>query len=127
MPPGRRQRSAFSNVPWVPSASIVTSAPPPVSRLTSATTSTWVKSSATSAPMRRDIASRTGSLSTPMTSEAPISLAPAVAHRPIGPCAKTTTASPICTPPDSGAAEAGRGDVGEEHDLLVGHADPGSG
>ena len=37
-----------------------------------------------------------------MTSDAPISLAPAVAHRPIGPWAKTTTASPILTPPDSG-------------------------
>ena len=36
-----------------------------------------------------------------MTSEAPISFAPAVAHRPIGPWAKTTTASPIRTPPDS--------------------------
>ena len=52
--------------------------------------------------MRLDIARRTGSLSTPMTSEAPISLAPAVAHRPIGPWAKTTTESPIFTPPDSG-------------------------
>ena len=36
-----------------------------------------------------------------MMSDAPISLAPAVAHRPIGPCANTTTASPIRTPPDS--------------------------
>ena len=36
-----------------------------------------------------------------MTSAAPMSLAPAVAHRPIGPCAKTTTVSPIRTRPDS--------------------------
>ena len=36
-----------------------------------------------------------------MTSAAPMSLAPAVAHRPIGPCAKTTTVSPIRTLPDS--------------------------
>ena len=64
-------------------------------------TSTLVKSSATSAPIRLAIARRTGSLSTPMMSDAPISFAPAVAHRPIGPWAKTTTESPIRTPPDS--------------------------
>ena len=52
--------------------------------------------------MRLAISSRTGSLSTPMTSDAPISFAPAVAHSPIGPWAKTTTESPIFTPPDSG-------------------------
>ena len=44
------------------------------------------------------ISRRTGSLSTPMISEAPISFAPAVAHSPIGPWANTTTASPIRTP-----------------------------
>ena len=30
---------------------------------------------------------------------APMSLAPAVAHRPIGPCANTATVSPMRTPP----------------------------
>ena len=30
-----------------------------------------------------------------MMNEAPISFAPAVAHKPIGPCAKTTTVSPM--------------------------------
>ena len=37
---------------------------------------------------------RTGSLSTPTISDAPIKRAPAVAHNPIGPCANTTTLSP---------------------------------
>lgn len=55
----------------------------------------------TSAPNRRDMSSRVSSLSMPMISEAPISLAPAVAHKPIGPWAKTATPSPIRTPPDS--------------------------
>jgi len=64
-----------------------------------------VKSSATSAPIRFAIARRTGSLSTPITRLAPMSLAPAVAQRPIGPWAKTTTASPSFTPPDSAPAK----------------------
>jgi len=44
---------------------------------------------------------RTGSLSTPMINDAPISFAPAVEQRPIGPCAKTTTVSPILILADS--------------------------
>ena len=47
------------------------------------------------APIFFDIARRFASPSTPMISVAPISFAPAVAHKPIGPWAKTTTASPI--------------------------------
>ena len=39
--------------------------------------------------------------STPMTMVAPINFAPAVAQRPIGPCAKTTTESPMSIWPDS--------------------------
>ena len=52
-------------------------------------------SSTISAPIRFDIFIRTGSLSTPMMNDAPISLAPAVEQRPIGPCANTTTVSPM--------------------------------
>ncbi len=54
-----------------------------------------------------------------MINDAPISFAPAVAHNPIGPCANTTTVSPIRMLAGFGAAESGRGDVGQEHDLLV--------
>ncbi|KAL6048734.1 hypothetical protein QOT17_020891 [Balamuthia mandrillaris] len=46
------------------------------------------------APSRRDISRRTGLLSTAMIIEAPRSLAPRVAQRPMGPCAKTATLSP---------------------------------
>ena len=49
-----------------------------------------------------------------------MSFAPAVAHRPIGPWAKTTTVSPILTLARLGAREAGRRDVGQQDDLLVG-------
>ena len=40
-----------------------------------------------------------------MTWAAPISFAPAVAHSPIGPCANTTTVSPMRTPPDCAPAK----------------------
>ena len=53
---------------------------------------------------------------------APISLAPAVAHRPIGPCAKTATVSPIRIVAALRAGEAGRHDVGAHQHLLVGQA-----
>ena len=53
--------------------------------------------------MRRAISRRPGTLSTPMTSEAPDRRAPAVAHRPMGPSAKTATASPMRTCPRSAA------------------------
>ena len=82
---------------------MATSTPPPVSRLISATTSCSLKLSTTSAPMRLANSSRFGTQSTPMTSDAPASRAPAVAQRPIGPCANTATASPIRTPPLSAA------------------------
>ena len=42
---------------------------------------------------------RSGTRSTPITVVAPISRAPAVAHRPIGPWANTATVSPMRTPP----------------------------
>jgi len=54
-----------------------------------------------------------------MMKEAPINFAPAVAHKPIGPCAKTARI------PDPNicrfcAAESGRCDIGEEDNLFVG-------
>ena len=58
-------------------------------------------------------------LSTPITSDAPISRAPAVAQSPIGPWAKTATVWPIATSARLGGRDAGRGDVGEQHALLV--------
>ena len=63
-------------------------------------------------------------VSTPMMVVAPMSLAPAVAHRPIGPCANTATVSPMRTPAALGPAEAGRHDVGAHQHLLVGRARP---
>ena len=48
---------------------------------------------------RRAMASRSGTLSTPMIVVAPISRAPAAAHRPIGPSANTATVSPMRMPP----------------------------
>jgi hypothetical protein len=62
---------------------------------------------------------RAGTVSTAMIVVAPISFAPAVAHRPIGPCAKTATVSPIRMPPLS-AGEAGGHDVRTHQHLLVG-------
>src|SRR3972149_1737380 len=41
------------------------------------------------------MASLFGNRSTPMSMLAPLSLAPAIAHRPIGPCANTATLSPM--------------------------------
>jgi hypothetical protein len=54
-----------------------------------------------------------------MTIEAPISFAPRDAQRPIGPCAKTATASHAA---GLRAADAGRSDVSEQDHLLVGDA-----
>ena len=51
------------------------------------------------APNRRAIARRSAIGSTPTIRDAPRSRAPRVAHSPIGPCAKTATASPTLTPP----------------------------
>ena len=96
---------------------MATSAPPPVRRFTSATTSHCFGSSTTSAPMCSDIFIRTGSFSTPIMTAAPINFAPAVAQSPIGPCAKTTTVSPMRM--SDGAAQTGRCDVREQNYLLV--------
>ena len=52
----------------------------------------------TSAPKRFAIASRAGTWSTATMSAAPRSFAPSVAHRPMGPWAKTATASPTLMP-----------------------------
>lgn len=57
-----------------------------------------------SAPIRLDIAMRSGTVSTVMRVDAPRSFAPAAAHRPIGPWAKTATVSPILMFPDSAPA-----------------------
>ena len=54
-----------------------------------------------------------------MTSDAPISRAPAVAHSPIGPWANTATVWPISTSARLRRRDAGRGDVGEQNALLV--------
>ena len=122
MPPGRRQRSAFSKVPWVPRASTVTSAPPPVSRLTSATTSTWVKSSATSAPMRlrhREADRVAVDADDERGAHQLRAGRGAQADRALG-----EDDDRVADLDAAGLrpAEAGRGDVGEQHDLLVGHA-----
>jgi len=104
VPRRAKTRNAFSKVDCVPSASIATSTPTPsVSRRISATTSIFVWSSTRSAPMRLAIARRTGSDSTAMMKPAPLSFAPAVAHKPIGPWAKIATTSPIFTSPLSAA------------------------
>jgi hypothetical protein len=60
-------------------------------------------------------------LSTPMIAVAPISRAPAAAHKPIGPSANTATMSPMRMPP-FGTGEAGRHDVRTHQYLLVGQA-----
>ena len=46
--------------------------------------------------VRRAASIRAGTASTPMLAVAPMSLAPAVAHRPIGPCANTATVCRRC-------------------------------
>ena len=69
-------------------------------------------SSVTLAPKRRATSSRPAFESTPMMSDAPFSFAPSVAHRPIGPCAKTATASPTLMLPLSAPRQPGREDVG---------------
>ena len=61
----------------------------------SSTTSQLLKLSVTSAPIFFEMPSRWSLPSTVMMVAAPISRAPAVAHRPIGPWANTTTVSPI--------------------------------
>ena len=98
MPPGRVTSRHHSKVCCLPSASIATSTPrPPVSRLMAATGSSWVKSITSLAPISRERFRRFSMASTPMMSEAPFNRAPAVAHSPIGPWAKTATVWPICT------------------------------
>ena len=57
-----------------------------------------------------------------MMSEAPFSFAPSVAHRPIGPCAKTATASPTLMLPLSAPGQAGREDVRAQQDVFVASA-----
>ena len=96
MPPGRVASRHHWKVSCLPSASIATSTPrPPVSRLIAATGSSWVKSITSLAPISRDRCRRFSIASMPMISEAPFSRAPAVAHSPIGPWAKTATVWPI--------------------------------
>ena len=98
MPPGRAASRHHAKVSCLPSASIATSTPrPPVSRLIAATGSSWVKSITSSAPISRDSVSRFSIASMPMIRDAPFRRAPAVAHSPIGPWAKTATVWPIRT------------------------------
>ena len=59
-----------------------------------------------------------------MMNEAPINFAPAVAQRPIGPCAKTTTVSPMRMFADSEPLESRRSDVGERDDLFIPSGNP---
>ncbi len=65
--------------------------------LTFATGSSWVWSITTSAPMVFAISSRLWLESTAITRPAPRRRAPAVAHRPMGAWANTTTESPSWT------------------------------
>ena len=51
------------------------------------------------------MAMRSGTVSTAMMVVAPVSFAPTVAQRPIGPCAKTATVSPMRMPPLSAPAK----------------------
>ena len=75
---------------------MATSTPrPSVMRRMASTGSLWRKSITSSAPICFEMARRAGTVSTLMIFVAPISLAPAVAHRPIGPWAKTATVSPM--------------------------------
>ena len=55
-----------------------------------------------------------------MISEAPRSFAPSVAHSPIGPCAKTATASPTLTSPLSAPERPVEEMSGQHQHLLVG-------
>ena len=122
MPPGRRQRSAFSNVPCVPSASTATSAPPPVSRLISAT-------HVDLGEVEHDVGAH------PLGHREPDRVAVDAdderrAHQ-LGAGRRAQPDRTLGEDDDRvadldaarfGAAEAGRRDVGEEDDLLVGHA-----
>ena len=108
VPPGLSTRRQLSKVSWVPSASIATSTPrPSVSRMISATGSALRKS-------MRDVGAQSAwpspaapaSRRRAMMRVAPFSFAPAVAHRPIGPCANTATVSPILICAAFRAAEA---------------------
>ena len=86
----------------------------------SATGSVSLKLTAMSAPIRLAIARRSAMPSTAMMRVAPLSFAPAVAHRPIGPCANTATVSPILIAAAFRAAETRAHDVGAHQHLLVG-------
>ena len=54
-----------------------------------------------------------------MMNDAPISLAPAVAQSPIGPCAKTTTVSPMRMFADSAPLNPVEAMSASKHDLFV--------
>ena len=96
VPPGLSTFIAWANVVCVPRASMELSAPlPPVSFITSSTMSTLRKFSVTSAPIFLAMPRRWSLPSTAMMVVAPSRRAPAVAHRPMGPWASTTTVSPI--------------------------------
>ena len=98
---------------------MATSAPPPVNFLTSATTSPSVVEDHVGAHLLRHREPRLVAVDADDQAGAH-ERAPAVAQRPIGPWAKTTTVSPRLTSAGLGPAEAGGGDVGQQDDLLVG-------
>jgi nucleotide-binding universal stress UspA family protein len=124
MPPGRVASRHHSNVCCRPRASIATSTPrPPVSRLIAATGSCCVQSMTSLAPISRAMLRRFSIASMPMISDAPFSRAPAVAHRPIGPWAKTATVWPMRTLALSAAempveAIAARRDRADQHAIA---------
>ena len=85
----------FSKVTGEPNASMAESTPSPfVNCMIRSTASPSVGSTTTSAPIFFASSLRSGLASTAMTSPAPSSRAPAVAHKPTGPCAKTATVPP---------------------------------
>lgn len=102
----------------MPSASIATSAPPPVSFFISVTTSHCFGSSTTLAPIRFDISIRTGSLSTPNERGAHQLRARRCAetYRPL-----RKNGNGIADPNVRRfrTAEPGRGNIGEQDNLFV--------
>jgi hypothetical protein len=85
----------------------------------SATTSTSVGSKTIEAPNLRAISRRSLTGSTAMINPAPRSLAPNVAHSPMGPCATMATLSPVRTLPLSAPEIPVDAISGKHEDLLV--------
>ena len=99
MPPGRRQRRAFSNVPCVPSASIghVRAAAGQALHFGDDIDLGEVEDDVGAHPPRHLETDRVA-VDTDDRATRPSASRPPIAHRPIGPWANTTTESPIRTP-----------------------------